>query len=123
MISRNKQIALSSNGSMPCSLMFATPIMYDRRGDNRITDTGGWNCRWYLMQSRCTGYLDPIGLLDMPLVRHEDRSNHVLRSAALIDQAGKVKGLVALSTFFYADTRTRELDFDIGHRRRPCLLG
>lgn len=46
--------------------------MYDRRGAKRDIDIGGWNHRQSLMQSCCPGYLDPIDLLHMRLVRVRD---------------------------------------------------
>lgn len=40
--------------------------------------------------------MDPIGPLDMPLVRHEDGSNYVLRLAILVEHAETVRGSMEL---------------------------
>lgn len=47
-------------------------FIYNRRGLKRDTDIAGWNRRWNLMHSCCPGCIDPIGFLDMPLVRRGD---------------------------------------------------
>lgn len=48
------------------------------------------------MQSCYPGYMNPIGLLNMPLVHHKNESSYVLRLAALIEHVGKGRGLMGL---------------------------
>lgn len=50
------------------------------------------------MQSCFLGYLDPIGLLDVPLMRHEDESNYMLLLAASIGHSGEVKRRMGLNS-------------------------
>lgn len=71
-------------------------IMYDRRGVKCDTDIRNWNRCWQVMQSYCSGYVDPIGSLDIPMVRHKDESIYVLHLATLVEHAGTVRGLIGL---------------------------
>lgn len=82
------------------------------------------------MQSCRPGYLYPIGILDLPLVRHKDESIYMLRLAFLISHGREMKGLMGIDTCCYdrpyigyylirdADARSRELDFELRHWRR-----
>lgn len=71
-------------------------VMYDRRGVKRNTDIGGWNRCRKVMQSHRPGFLDDIGLFDMPLVLHKEESNYVLPLATLVGNAGNVGGVMGL---------------------------
>lgn len=72
--------------------------MYDRRGIKRDTDIAGWIRRCNLKLFCCSGHFGPINFLDMSLVRHEDKSNYVLRWFVLEDRADAVEGLISLDT-------------------------
>lgn len=49
------------------------------------------------MRSRCLGYVDPAGFLNMPLVRHEEESDYVLWLVALLGPADEIKGSMGLN--------------------------
>lgn len=51
--------------------------MYNCRGVKRDSDFETWNCRGNLMQYLCPGYFHLIFLIDMPMVRNEDKGNYV----------------------------------------------
>lgn len=68
-------------------------IMYIRGGVGRNSDIEEKIRRCKLMQFCYHGYLDPNGLLDVALVRHESRGNFVFRLFTLIDHAEEEKRL------------------------------
>lgn len=72
-------------------------IVYDRRAVKRDTDTGGCFSRRQVLLSFCSGYVDPIGSIDMPMV-HEDVSYYVLCLATLVEHAEIVRGLKSSRT-------------------------
>lgn len=45
--------------------------MFDRRGSKRDTDIGALERRWIALILWCSGYVGPVGLFDMPLLRHD----------------------------------------------------
>lgn len=69
-------------------------IMYDCRGVKHDTDIGGWNRRWEVLQSYFPGYVDPVGLSEMPMVHHKEESNNALRLLTSVEHAETVKGLI-----------------------------
>lgn len=71
-------------------------ILYDGRGVRRDTKIECWNPRWDQIQSRCPGYVDSVGFLDMLLVRLEENTNYVLRFVVLLDHADELKRLMRL---------------------------
>lgn len=47
------------------------------------------------MHSHCLAYVDPLGPSDTLIVRHEDKSNYVLRLATSVEHAERLDALWA----------------------------
>lgn len=48
--------------------------MYDRSGVGRDINVDDWNHRGRVIHSYWPAYVDAVGPMDMPVVRHEDES-------------------------------------------------
>lgn len=75
-------------------------ILYDRRGMKRDNNMCGWNRRWRVMQSYCAGFVDPVGLLKMPMGHLRDKSSYVLRLVTSVEYAGTIRRAVCLEASY-----------------------
>lgn len=106
--------------------------MYDCWGVKRDINIRCRKRRWQVMQSYGLRYIDPIGSLHLPLVRHEDEKNYVLCLSTLVKHAGTSRGLMGLE-ICYLDRQydqhyltfdennfTSEHDFELRYRNVPA---
>lgn len=61
-------------------------IIYDRGWLSQDDDVGEQNRRWCQLQLYCPECVDPIALLEIPLVRREDDSNCILCLVVPLDR-------------------------------------
>lgn len=69
---------------------------YDRKGVKRDTDIGSWNHQWPSLRIWCPGYVDPRGMVDVPVLCHEEERNYVTGLLVLMHRFGEVVLIHAL---------------------------
>lgn len=80
------------------------------------------------MQTYCLDYVDPTGMLDIPMERHEEKNNFVLPVAISVEHVGIVRGPIDLEACcldrsyvrYYlkreSDTLSQELNFELSNQ-------
>lgn len=71
-------------------------FVFNRRGVKRETGIGCWNCRRQVLQTFRLRYMDLVGPLDVPMVRHEDGNSYEFFLVILLERAGSVWGIMGL---------------------------
>lgn len=78
-----------------------------------------------MLQSFRFDYVNPVGLLDIPMVHREDKSSYLLRMVTFVYHAETVRGVIGLAACYLdrpydryylirnADAWSRELDFGL----------